>query len=85
MLIDRFGRRITNLRISITNRCNLSCYYCHREGYSSNDEMNVDEIKTIVSAFKKLGIKKVKITGGEPLMRRDVTDIISSMPRFDEI
>jgi len=87
MLIDRFGRSITNLRISITERCNLKCIYCHKEGYESKkiDELSPNEIKTICNAFKELGIRKLKITGGEPLIRDDLIDIISILPKFDEI
>ncbi|HID42754.1 MAG TPA: GTP 3',8-cyclase MoaA [Archaeoglobaceae archaeon] len=86
MLVDRFGRKITNLRIAITNKCNLKCVYCHREGeLSPGEEMNLEEIRKISNAFYRLGIKKVKITGGEPLLRKDVVEIIQSMPEFSEI
>ena len=88
MLIDRFGRRITNLRIAVTMKCNLRCFYCHREGQASDkelSELSVSEIAEIARAFYDLGIKKVKITGGEPLLRKDICDIISSMPPFQEI
>ena len=87
MLVDRFNRRITNLRISVTDRCNLNCFYCHKEGILSkgSHELSPEEIATIASAFKELGIKKVKITGGEPLVRRDIVDIIAALPTFDEI
>lgn len=86
MLIDRFGRRIVNLRIAVTMRCNLRCFYCHREGQmNEGKEMSVEEIAEIAKTFYDLGIKKVKITGGEPLIRKDICDIISSMPPFEEI
>ncbi len=87
MLIDRFGRRITNLRIAVTMKCNLRCFYCHREGQANGEEseLSVSEIAEIARAFYDLGIKKVKITGGEPLLRKDICDIISSMPPFQEI
>ncbi|RLI79032.1 GTP 3',8-cyclase MoaA [Archaeoglobales archaeon] len=88
MLIDRYGRRITNLRIAITNRCNLRCIYCHHEGVDFrdfNEEMSVREIERISKAFFDLGIKKIKITGGEPLLRKDIVEIINSMPPFKEI
>jgi len=65
MLIDRFGRRVTNLRIAVTMRCNLRCFYCHREGQSGEgEELSVEEIAEIARAFYDLGVKKVKITGG---------------------
>ncbi|AEA46313.1 GTP 3',8-cyclase MoaA [Archaeoglobus veneficus] len=86
MLVDRFGRRITNLRIAVTNRCNLSCIYCHREGeVNPGEEMHVEEISRISKAFYELGIRKVKITGGEPLLREDIVEIVQSFPPFDEI
>ncbi|ADC65774.1 molybdenum cofactor biosynthesis protein A [Ferroglobus placidus DSM 10642] len=84
MLIDRFGRVITNLRISVTSRCNLSCFYCHREGYSAENELSVEEIGEIGRAFRTLGVKKVKITGGEPLVRSDIAEIVGVLNIFDE-
>uniref|UniRef100_A0A7C3YBQ9 Probable GTP 3',8-cyclase n=1 Tax=Geoglobus ahangari TaxID=113653 RepID=A0A7C3YBQ9_9EURY len=85
MLIDRFGRVITNLRISVTSRCNLNCLYCHKEGYLTNSELTPDEIATFAEVFKKLGIKKVKLTGGEPLIRKDIVEILEKLPKFEEI
>ncbi|MBE8538741.1 GTP 3',8-cyclase MoaA [Geoglobus acetivorans] len=85
MLVDRFGRKITNLRISVTSRCNLNCFYCHREGYLSGDELSPDEIAEIAEAFRELGVRKVKITGGEPLVRKDIVEIVEKLPKFDEI
>ena len=85
MLVDRFGRVITNLRISVTSRCNLNCFYCHREGYSTDSELTPDEISEFAEAFRKLGIRKVKITGGEPLIRKDIIEIIEKLPEFKEI
>jgi len=77
VLYDRFGREIRSLRISITQRCNLNCFYCHREGEESpRTEMTVDEIGTLISLASRLDISKVKITGGEPLIRKDITEII---------
>jgi len=86
VLVDRYGRVIRHLRISITQRCNLNCIYCHREGEpKGGEELSVEEIAKICKAFYDLGVKKVKITGGEPLIRKDVVDIIQSMPPFEEI
>ncbi len=86
MLIDRYGRVIKHLRISVTSKCNLKCIYCHREGETGiSDDMSVEEIERICYAFYQLGVKKVKITGGEPLIRRDIADIISVMPPFNDI
>ncbi len=85
MLVDRFNRKITNLRISITSRCNLNCFYCHREGYDASNELTPDEIAEIAKAFKELGVEKLKITGGEPLVRQDIVEIIEKLPEFREI
>lgn len=86
MLTDPFGRTIKNLRIAVTNRCNLNCIYCHREGESDpGTEMSAERIAEIAKAFYELGIKKLKLTGGEPLLRKDICEIISMMPDFEEI
>ncbi|MCS7130866.1 MAG: GTP 3',8-cyclase MoaA [Archaeoglobaceae archaeon] len=86
MLTDPFGRTVKNLRISVTNRCNLNCIYCHREGESNpGKEMSAERIAEIAKAFYDLGVKKLKLTGGEPLLREDICEIISMMPNFEEI
>ncbi|RLI84014.1 MAG: GTP 3',8-cyclase MoaA [Archaeoglobales archaeon] len=86
MLVDRFGRVVKHLRISVTSKCNMSCIYCHNEGMSEvGEDMDLDEIVEICKVFYKLGVEKVKITGGEPLIRRDIVEIVSEMPRFKEI
>ncbi len=86
LLRDRYGRVVTNLRISITNKCNLNCFYCHREGENNPaEDMSAERIVEIARAFHSLGVRKVKLTGGEPLVRKDVVDVISEMPDFREI
>ncbi|WEU41042.1 MAG: GTP 3',8-cyclase MoaA [Candidatus Odinarchaeum yellowstonii] len=84
---DRYGRDITNLRISVTQQCNLKCQYCHHEGErdAKEDMMTPDEIAKITSLAAKLGVKKVKITGGEPLLRADITEIIEKIRRINSI
>jgi cyclic pyranopterin phosphate synthase len=78
MLIDRFGRPIKNLRISLTDKCNLKCIYCHREGEDREGgyELTIEDIKLIAEASKHLEISKVKLTGGEPLLRSDIVEIV---------
>ncbi|RLI15957.1 GTP 3',8-cyclase MoaA, partial [Candidatus Bathyarchaeota archaeon] len=80
VLIDNYGRPLFNLRIALTQNCNLHCEYCHREGEEklteNPAEMTVEEIVRIVRIAVSLGISKVKLTGGEPLMRRDITEIV---------
>ena len=81
MIHDDYGRPVLNLRISITQRCNLRCPYCHREGEVANPqtEMTKDEIVRIVGIAVRLGISRVKLTGGEPLIRQDILDIIKGI------
>jgi len=84
---DGYGRRFSGLRISVTQRCNLGCPHCHKEGQvRSAGEMRPDEIGRIVSVAASLGSSKVKITGGEPLLRADICDIVASIrPHVREI
>lgn len=80
MLIDRWGRPVTDLRISVTNSCNYNCFFCHREGhYVRGEEMRPEEIGRLMRVLSKHGVKRVKLTGGEPLMRRDLEEIVSEL------
>lgn len=79
-LEDTFGRRFNYLRLSITDVCNFSCSYCLPDGYqcdTSREFLTEAEIATIVSAFAKLGTKKIRLTGGEPCLRKDLASIIT--------
>ena len=82
-LTDRFGRKHEYLRISLTERCNLRCFYCMpAEGIPLRDArhyMNRDEVSEFASLFCELGVNKIRLTGGEPLVRRDAWDIIESL------
>jgi cyclic pyranopterin phosphate synthase len=81
-MIDRFGRSINNMRISITQECNLDCFYCHHEGENGgstrdkNGKMTSEEIEKITQIASQVGIEKLKVTGGEPLLRKDIVDIV---------
>lgn len=80
MIYDDYGRPATNLRLSVTQKCNLKCPYCHREGETSpSTEMSVDEIKRIAQIAVVLGISKVKLTGGEPLMHPEIVQIVAGI------
>ena len=82
-LADPFGREVTGLRIAITARCNMSCLYCHHEGEEGTShgcEISADEIVKVISAGASLGVRRVKITGGEPLMRGDLEEILGRLP-----
>ena len=78
-MIDRLGRNITYLRISLTDKCNLRCRYCMpEEGVckrSHHEMMNEDEVVTAVEAAASLGIRKVRLTGGEPLVKKNIVSI----------
>lgn len=80
MLTDNFGRRFTYLRLSITDVCNFSCTYCLPDGYQCDQPRNflsLTEIKRLTNAFAALGTEKIRITGGEPSLRKDLPDIIN--------
>lgn len=93
MLVDAFGRPVTDLRISVTERCNFRCIYCHNEGQGSrvsppnsphDDEMTPAEIERIVRVANEFGIDSVKLTGGEPLVREDLEEIVERLaPHVD--
>lgn len=88
MLVDRHGRPTTDLRVSVTRRCNFDCTFCHNEGLGdvlgpqgpSGDEMTVDHVARLVQTAHDLGIRVVKFTGGEPLLRRDLEQMIAAVP-----
>lgn len=79
MLIDRYGRPVTGLRITITHKCNYRCFYCHMEGEEGGEGLTVNDVARLMRVGKKLGIDKVKLTGGEPLLRRDIADIVKAI------
>lgn len=80
MLFDRYGRPLDNLRITVTTACNYSCVFCHREGEDTNNtQLTPDQITDVATAAYSLDIRKFKITGGEPLLREDLPEIIHSL------
>lgn len=75
--LDKYERPIISLRITLTNRCNVNCLYCHHDGMvKSKDEMTADELYTICKIAKKLGVKKIRLSGGEPLLKKDIVEIV---------
>lgn len=87
-LLDRFGRCVDDLRISLTSACDLSCWFCHHEGVSPNGAtgMSVEEVERIARAASRLGVRFLKLTGGEPLLRRDIVEIVRrASPHFESV
>ncbi len=91
-LIDRFGRRIEYLRLSVTDRCDLRCAYCIPEGFHGFEEpedwLTFDEVERLLGLFARLGLKRVRLTGGEPLLRRNVVDLarrIAALPGIEDL
>jgi cyclic pyranopterin phosphate synthase len=81
-MIDPFGRAITYLRVSVTDRCDLRCVYCMAENMSflpKRDLLTLEELDRLCSAFIRLGTNKIRITGGEPLVRRDVMRLFDAL------
>lgn len=81
MLIDAYQRRFTYLRLSVTESCNFRCTYCLPDGTDCDSragELTLPEIRRLVTAFARLGTRKVRITGGEPSLRKDLTEIIAT-------
>ncbi|MGL5355768.1 MAG: GTP 3',8-cyclase MoaA [Cetobacterium sp.] len=82
-MLDKNKRHINYLRLSITDHCNLKCQYCLPEKakrfHNNSDLLTSDEIEKIVSAFSLIGIKKIRITGGEPLVRKDFLDVLKKI------
>ena len=86
-LIDPFQRAITYLRVSVTDRCDFRCVYCmseHMTFLPKRDLLTLEELDRMCSAFVRLGVKKLRITGGEPLVRRDILTFFRAMTRHLE-
>ncbi len=78
MLADNFGRPIKSMRIQVNTACNLKCFFCHMEGTPVHmDAMLPQEIEAVVRTASGYGVNKIKFTGGEPLMRRDMAEIVA--------
>jgi cyclic pyranopterin phosphate synthase len=91
-LIDPFGRRIEYLRLSVTDRCDLRCSYCLPPGHNTFEEpehwLRFDEIERVVAAFTQLGVRRVRLTGGEPLTRRGLPGLakrLAALPGLEDL
>jgi cyclic pyranopterin phosphate synthase len=86
-LVDPFARAITYLRVSVTDRCDLRCVYCMAEDMTflpKQEVLSLEELDRLASAFVRLGVRKLRLTGGEPLVRKNVTGLIASLGRHLE-
>ena len=88
MLVDGFGRELTGVRVSLTDRCNFDCVYCHNEGLGdtrgpmepADDEMGTDDVVRFLEVAAEFDVGKVKFTGGEPMLREDLEEIVRRAP-----
>lgn len=89
MLIDRFGRTIDYLRISVTDRCNLRCSYCIPKGFNDFEApdhwLSFDELMRVIHAFVRLGTRRFRLTGGEPLVRKNLPDLVQRIKEIPEV
>ena len=87
-LVDDFGRAVTGVRVSLTDRCNFDCVYCHNEGLGDtrgpmdpqDDEMTADDVVRFLEVVDEFDVEKVKFTGGEPMLRDDLEEIVRRVP-----
>lgn len=92
-LSDDFGREVTGVRVSLTDRCNFDCVYCHNEGLGDtrgpmepqDDEMDTDDVVRFLEVAAEFGVDSVKLTGGEPMLRDDLEEIIRRTPDSMEV
>ncbi|ARS88847.1 GTP 3',8-cyclase MoaA [Natrarchaeobaculum aegyptiacum] len=93
MLTDDFGREVRGVRVSLTDRCNFDCVYCHNEGLGDtrgpmdpqDDEMSTDDVVRFLEVAAEFDVEAVKFTGGEPMLRQDLEEIIARTPDSMEI
>lgn len=88
-LIDSFGRRVEYVRLSVTDKCNMRCFYCIPQGFTGFEEpenwLTFDEIERLMAAFASLGVRRVRLTGGEPLVRRNLPELAARLSAIDGI
>jgi cyclic pyranopterin phosphate synthase len=91
-LIDQYNREIKYLRLSVTDQCDLRCFYCMPKGFDGYEEpeewLTFDEIEQIIASFTRLGVNAVRLTGGEPLIRKDLPVLakrLSALPGLDDL
>lgn len=86
-LQDPFGRTIEYVRLSVTDKCNMRCFYCMPEGFKGfevpENWLTFDEIERVIAAFTRLGVHRVRLTGGEPLVRKNLPELISRLSSLE--
>jgi cyclic pyranopterin phosphate synthase len=93
MLVDDFGRAVSGVRVSLTDRCNFDCVYCHNEGLgdtrgpmdAQDHEMDTDDVVRFLEVAREFDVEAVKFTGGEPMLRQDLEEIIRRTPDGMEV
>ena len=91
-LIDPFGRRIEYVRLSVTDKCNLRCFYCMPRGFKDFEQpehwLTYNEIERVIRAFTELGVARVRLTGGEPLVRKNIAELtrrLTALPGLNDL
>ncbi|MGD9254728.1 MAG: GTP 3',8-cyclase MoaA [Chromatiales bacterium] len=88
-LIDPFGRRVEYVRLSVTDKCNMRCFYCIPQGFTDFEEpknwLTFEEIERFIAAFASLGVRRLRLTGGEPLVRRNLPELAANLSAIDGI
>jgi len=88
MLIDQFNRKINYIRVSVTDRCDFRCVYCMSEKMTfmpKNNLLSLEEIARVIKIFNGLGVEKVRITGGEPLVRRNIDWLFKTISKENHL
>ena len=86
-LIDPFGRQVTYMRVSVTDRCDFRCVYCmseHMTFLPKKEVLSLEELETVCTSFVRRGVKRLRLTGGEPLVRRGLMGLITNLSRHLE-
>ena len=85
-LQDQFGRSIKYVRLSVTDKCNMRCFYCLPEGFKGFETpenwLTFDEIERVISALTQLGVSHVRLTGGEPLVRKNLSYLVGKISQY---
>ena len=88
-LIDRFNRKIEYLRLSVTDRCDFRCFYCIPKGFKGfteiEDRLKLDEFIRLIRVFSEMGVSKVRLTGGEPLIHKDIEAMVRGIAALPDI